>query len=99
MTGTPPGHTALYDAAAADFDGTPHYPQIAAAFGAHDMPAPELTCPGDLDDSGDVNFADVLLVLAAWGPCEACPEDIDGSGAVGFEEILYLLSQYGPCRL
>ncbi len=26
--------------------------------------------PEDLDGSGTVDFADLLIVLAAWGPCE-----------------------------
>ncbi len=26
--------------------------------------------PEDLDCSGDVGFGDLLLLLAAWGPCE-----------------------------
>ena len=45
----------------------------------------ELPCPADLDDSGDVGFADLLAVLAAWGPCKGeCTEDLDGSGSVDF---------------
>ena len=31
-------------------------------------------CDGDVDGSGEVDFDDVLLILAAWGPCdEDCP--------------------------
>jgi hypothetical protein len=28
-----------------------------------------LPCPYDLDDSGDVGFGDLLLILSNWGPC------------------------------
>ncbi len=28
------------------------------------------SCPADLDESGAVDFGDILAVLAAWGPCE-----------------------------
>ena len=58
----------------------------------------ELPCPADLDDSGDVGFADVLAILAAWGPCEGeCAEDLDGSGSVDFGDILVVLAAWGPC--
>ena len=34
----------------------------------------DLNCPtdrpADLDANGDVGFGDLLIVLAAWGPCE-----------------------------
>jgi hypothetical protein len=53
-------------------------------------------CPADLDGSGDVGFGDLLLLLAAWGPC-CCPEDLDGSGDVGFGDLLLLLASWGPC--
>ena len=57
-------------------------------------------CPGDLDHDGDVDFADLLAMLADWGPCPPegeCPEDIDASGAVGFEDLLIVLSSWGIC--
>jgi hypothetical protein len=60
--------------------------------------APASTCPEDLDASGFVGFADVLAVLAAWGPCgAACPEDLDHDDAVGFGDLLAVLSAWGPC--
>jgi hypothetical protein len=55
------------------------------------------TCPGDLDGSGDVGFADLLALLNVWGPCPGCPEDLDGSGAVSFADLLALLDAWGPC--
>ncbi|NNF42292.1 MAG: hypothetical protein HKN62_04455 [Phycisphaerales bacterium] len=55
-------------------------------------------CPADLDGSGDVGFADLLTVIAAWGPCVGvCPADLDGSGDVGFADLLTTLSAWGPC--
>ncbi|MBT8486221.1 MAG: hypothetical protein KJO43_11615 [Phycisphaerae bacterium] len=54
-------------------------------------------CPADLDGSGDVGFADLLAVLAAWGPCVGCPQDIDGSGDVGFSDLLTVLAAWGVC--
>ncbi|MBX3374638.1 MAG: trypsin-like peptidase domain-containing protein [Phycisphaeraceae bacterium] len=56
-------------------------------------------CPADIDGSGTVDFADVLALLAAWGPCGGdCPEDIDASGTVDFNDLLQLLAAWGPCE-
>ena len=55
------------------------------------------TCPADIDDSGVVDFGDLLAVLAAWGECAACPEDLNGDGRVDFSDILAVLAAWGPC--
>ena len=42
----------------------------------------------------------LLLLLAAWGPCEdpaGCPTDLNGDGAVDLADLLLLLSGWGPC--
>lgn len=58
-------------------------------------------CPTDLDDDGSTGFSDLLVVLAAYGPCpdckDPCPADIDGDGEVGFSDVLEILTAYGPC--
>jgi len=51
--------------------------------------------PGDIDGDGDVDTADLLLLLAAWGPCEDCPEDINGDGVVNTVDLLLLLANWG----
>ncbi|NNF44542.1 MAG: hypothetical protein HKN62_16145 [Phycisphaerales bacterium] len=62
--------------------------------GAHEFqPRP---CPADLDGSGDVGFADLLLVLAAWAKAGG-PFDLDGDGSVGFGDLLVILAQWGSC--
>lgn len=54
-------------------------------------------CPTDVDDSGSVDFSDLLVVLAAWGPCPECPSDLDGSGSVDFADLLAVLAAWGDC--
>ncbi|MEE8156263.1 MAG: FG-GAP repeat protein [Phycisphaerales bacterium] len=54
-------------------------------------------CPWDLDGSGSVGAADLLSLLASWGPCEGCPADFDHDGAVGASDLLALLANWGPC--
>jgi hypothetical protein len=54
------------------------------------------TCVADLDDSGAVDFADILAILGAWGN-PGGPEDLDGSGTVDFGDILVVLGAWGPC--
>jgi len=60
----------------------------------------EPTSPvGDLNNDGIVDFADLLILLAAWGPCpnppEPCDADLDASGTVDFNDLLILLSNWG----
>lgn len=62
------------------------------------MPAPQLeyTQLGDLNGDGDVDTADLLELLAAWGPCPPpCPQDLDGDGTVGIADVLTLLAAWG----
>jgi hypothetical protein len=55
---------------------------------------PDFALEGDLDRDGDVDFNDLLQLLAAWGPCGSCPEDLDDSGDVGFGDLLVLLANW-----
>lgn len=59
-------------------------------------------CPGDIDESGVVGFADLLSVLSAWGPCPGpcppcCREDLNRDCSVGFADLIELLAAWGPC--
>lgn len=57
----------------------------------------DASCPGDLDDDGQVAFSDLLELLSAWGPCAGCAADLDGDDEVAFGDLLVLLSAWGPC--
>lgn len=55
-----------------------------------------VACVEDINGNGNVDFGDVLAILAAWGNAGG-PEDIDGSGFVDFGDILAVLAAWGPC--
>jgi hypothetical protein len=52
----------------------------------------------DIDNSGAVNVADLLAVIAAWGPCvvcQSCPADVNGDGTVNVADLLAVINQWG----
>jgi len=69
-----------------DGDGTPDECQA---------PPP---CVADLNGNCAVDFADIFIIIGAWGPCGVpCPEDLSGNGAVDFADILAVIGAFGPC--
>jgi probable HAF family extracellular repeat protein len=50
---------------------------------------------GDLDGDGAVGAADLVALLAVWGPCPGCPADLDRDGTVGVGDLLVLLAAWG----
>ena len=51
--------------------------------------------PGDADGDGQVNVADILAVIAAWGTsCNNCTEDLDGSGFVDVADLLLVIANW-----
>jgi len=56
-----------------------------------------IACVSDVDGNATVGIADMLALLAAWGPNPGHPADIDGDGAVGITDFLVLLADWGPC--
>ena len=58
-------------------------------------------CDADINGDQNVDFTDLVQLLAAWGPCPGagpCDEDINGDGSVGFNDLLAILSNWGPCN-
>ncbi|MHC5114481.1 MAG: outer membrane protein assembly factor BamB family protein [Planctomycetota bacterium] len=53
---------------------------------------------GDLSGDGIVGIADLLMLLAGWGPCPdlptTCPIDLDLDGVVGLRDLLILLASW-----
>jgi 6-phosphogluconolactonase (cycloisomerase 2 family) len=52
------------------------------------------SCPADFDGDGDVDTADLLFLLAAWGTPDG---DVDGDGDTDTADLLALLAAWGSC--
>ncbi len=53
---------------------------------------------GDVDGDGDVDAADLILLLGAWGACgdcANCPADLDGDCDVDGSDLILLLGNWG----
>jgi len=69
---------------------------VVGAFGTI-LKRPAAATPGDINGDGVVNFGDVLMLLAEWGPCAdcgACPADLNGDCTVSFADVLMLLANW-----
>jgi len=54
--------------------------------------------PGDLNNDGEVNGADLSILLSAWGACPPkgdCPADLNDDGEVNGADLAILLSNWG----
>jgi hypothetical protein len=58
-----------------------------------------ISCVGDCDQSGAVNFADLVAMLFEFGlPSATGACDADGSGDVNFADLVTALFAFGPCE-
>lgn len=53
----------------------------------------------DFNGDGEINGADLGIIIAAWGPCgsSTCPADITGDGTVDGSDLGLFLNYWGPC--
>jgi hypothetical protein len=53
----------------------------------------------DFNGDGEINGADLGMIIAAWGPCgsSTCPADITGDGTVDGADLGLFLNYWGPC--
>jgi hypothetical protein len=70
---------------------TQAYPAYHSTGGAAWIPDP---CPADFDGDGDVDTADLLYLLGAWGSPDG---DVDGDGDTDTADLLALLAAWGAC--
>ena len=68
----------------------------AGAYGVYydDLSLGEPECPADFDGDGDVDAADLLHLLGAWGTPNG---DVDGDGDTDTADLLALLGAWGAC--
>ena len=52
--------------------------------------------PTDLDDSGETDVSDLLILISDWGPCGGCSSDFDENGIVNVTDLLTLIDAWGP---
>lgn len=57
------------------------------------LPPPPPSCPADLNNDGQVGFADLSLILSAWEVSDA--GDANGDGQTNFADISVVLSEWG----
>jgi hypothetical protein len=56
-------------------------------------------CPADLTSDGQVNGADLGVLLSAWGACSgACAADLNADGIVNGADLGALLAAWGSCN-
>lgn len=70
--------------------------------GADEIAGPPPVCVGDVNLDGSVGVADLLAVIAAWGPCATCPStpcatDINGDCTIGVADLLAVIANWGTC--
>jgi len=58
---------------------------------------PSPYCQGDLTEDGEVNGADLAILLGEWGTCENCISDINEDGQVNGADLSLVLSAWGSC--
>ena len=51
----------------------------------------------DLNNDGDTDFNDILIVLSNFGSDGSGGGDADDDGDVDFNDLITLLSAFGPC--
>jgi hypothetical protein len=51
--------------------------------------------PTDLDDSGETDVSDLLILISDWGPCGGCSSDFDENGIVNVTDLLTLIDAWG----
>ena len=57
-------------------------------------------CPADLNGDGQVDGADLAILILNQGPCadcDDCPADLDGDCFVGFSDLIILFNALGDC--
>jgi hypothetical protein len=63
--------------------------------GAYELASAVLPCVGDITNNGEVDGADLGVLLGDWGG--SVSGDLDGNGSVDGADLGILLGNWGPC--
>ena len=89
------GHTTAEYVIPGDFSGMIDYFCMPhCALGMTGIITVESPCPADFDGDSDVDTADLLFLLAAWGTADG---DVDGDSDTDTADLLALLAAWGSC--
>lgn len=98
-TGNPPGISVSNNAVYFNVDATPvgggEEIELMISMARPDGGVEPEPCDADLDGTGEVDFADLLALLSAFGGSDG--GDVDGDGDTDFDDLLRLLLSWGPC--
>jgi len=61
------------------------------------VPSAGALCLGDCDNSGSVDFNDLVSMLFEFGSGAGTTCDADESGSVDFNDLVTALFSFGPC--
>ena len=50
----------------------------------------------DIDNNGETNVGDLLILISEWGTCSECLSDFDQDGVVNVSDLLMLIKSWGP---
>jgi len=82
------------DMSTSGFDNQTGWGMVNANEALLDTPLP---CESDLNGDGQVNGADLSVLLSQWGTCLNCSSDLNESGQVDGADLSILLSSWGSC--
>ncbi|MBC8522464.1 VCBS repeat-containing protein, partial [PVC group bacterium] len=54
-------------------------------------------CIGDLNETGEVDVIDLLIVINQWGLANS-PADVNFDGIVDVSDLLIVVGNWGPCK-
>lgn len=96
----PPG-LSIVDLAAISDDGSTIV-GTAAVVGTFDYRAFRILiippCAADLNGDGQVDGADLAILLGDWGPAKSSPADFNDDQQVNGADLAILLGEWGPCN-